>query len=92
VWTPSVLRIDEVAIPERSWKLLPPGAAISNRPGRIAPGWTKPRSAAPPTSTFRQWMVLQLDAAEDPRSEILHPERYAKGGPWKDLRGTRWSA
>ena len=33
-----------------------PGTAISNRPRRIAPGWTKPRSAAPPTSTFqRSW-------------------------------------
>jgi hypothetical protein len=24
-------------------------------------------------------------------SKILHPERYAEGGPWKDLRGTRWT-
>jgi hypothetical protein len=37
-------------------------------------------------------MVLQLDTAEDPRSKALHPERYVEGGPWKDLRGTRWSA
>lgn len=22
---------------------------------------------------------------------VLHPERYAEGGPWKDLRGTQWS-
>jgi hypothetical protein len=35
--------------------------------------------------------VLQLDTAEDPRSKALYPERYADGGPWKDLRGTRWS-
>ena len=39
---------------------------------------------------YPQWMVLQLDAAEDPRPKILYPERYAKGGPWSDLRGTRW--
>jgi hypothetical protein len=39
-----------------------------------------------------KWMVLQLDTAEDPRSKILHPERYAEGGPWKDLRGTQWSS
>jgi hypothetical protein len=37
-------------------------------------------------------MVLQLDTAEDPRSKILHPERYTEDGPWKDLRGTRWSS
>jgi hypothetical protein len=30
-----------------------------------------------------------LDTAEDPRSKILYPERYADGGPWKDLRGGR---
>jgi hypothetical protein len=36
-------------------------------------------------------MVLQLDVAEDPRSKALYPERYADGGPWKDLRGSRWS-
>jgi predicted aldo/keto reductase-like oxidoreductase len=40
---------------------------------------------------YPKWMVLQLDTAEDPRSKILHPERYADGGPWKDLRRTGWS-
>lgn len=40
---------------------------------------------------YPKCMVLQLDTAEDPRSKILHPERYAQGGPWKELRGTRWS-
>jgi aryl-alcohol dehydrogenase-like predicted oxidoreductase len=44
-----------------------------------------------PGIPYPKWMVLQLDAAEDPRSKILHPERYADGRPWKDLRGTRWS-
>ena len=44
-----------------------------------------------PGVPYPKWMVLQLDTAEDPRSRILYPERYAKGGPWKDLRGTRWS-
>jgi hypothetical protein len=29
--------------------------------------------------------------AEDPRPKILYPERYADGGPWKDLRGTKWT-
>ena len=43
-----------------------------------------------PGTPYPKWMVLQLDAAEDPRPKILHPERYADGGPWKDLRGTRW--
>ena len=28
----------------------------------------------------------------DPRSMALYPERYLDGGPWKDLRGTRWSS
>jgi hypothetical protein len=47
--------------------------------------------ASNPGIPYPKWMVLQLDTAEDPRSRILHPERYAEGGPWKDLRGTRWS-
>ena len=44
-----------------------------------------------PGVPYPKWMVLQLDTAEDPRSRILHPERYAKGSPWKDLRENRWS-
>jgi aryl-alcohol dehydrogenase-like predicted oxidoreductase len=42
-----------------------------------------------PGIPYPKWMVLQLDAAEDPRPKVLYPERYASGGPWKDLRGTR---
>jgi aryl-alcohol dehydrogenase-like predicted oxidoreductase len=48
-------------------------------------------AASDPGIPYPKWMVLQLDTAEDPRSKILHPERYEDGGPWKDLRGTRWS-
>jgi len=48
-------------------------------------------SASDPGTPYPKWMVLQLDAAEDPRPKVLHPERYTDGGPWKDLRGTRWS-
>jgi aryl-alcohol dehydrogenase-like predicted oxidoreductase len=44
-----------------------------------------------PGTPYPKWMVLQLDTAEDPRSKVLHPERYADGGAWKDLRGNRWS-
>jgi len=44
-----------------------------------------------PGTPYPKWMVLQLDTAEDPRPKILHPERYAEGGIWKDLRGTKWS-
>jgi aryl-alcohol dehydrogenase-like predicted oxidoreductase len=44
-----------------------------------------------PGVPYPKWMVLQLDTAEDPRSRILHPERYADGAGWKDLRGARWS-
>ncbi len=44
-----------------------------------------------PGVPYPKWMVLQLDAAEDPRPKVLHPERYAEGGPWKDLRGTKWA-
>jgi hypothetical protein len=44
-----------------------------------------------PGVPYPKWMVLQLDTAEDPRSRILYPERYAAGGPWKDLRGSAWS-
>jgi aryl-alcohol dehydrogenase-like predicted oxidoreductase len=48
-------------------------------------------AASDPGTPYPKWMVLQLDTAEDPRLKILHPERYADGGAWKDLRGTRWS-
>jgi aryl-alcohol dehydrogenase-like predicted oxidoreductase len=40
---------------------------------------------------YPRWMVLQLDQAEDPRPKVLEPERFADGGPWKDLRGTAWN-
>jgi aryl-alcohol dehydrogenase-like predicted oxidoreductase len=39
-----------------------------------------------PGVPYPKWMVLQLDAAEDPRPKVLHPERYTNGGAWKDLR------
>jgi aryl-alcohol dehydrogenase-like predicted oxidoreductase len=48
-------------------------------------------SVSDPGTPYPKWMVLQLDTAEDPRLKILHPGRYADGGAWKDLRGTRWS-
>jgi aryl-alcohol dehydrogenase-like predicted oxidoreductase len=48
-------------------------------------------AASDPGVPYPKWMVLQLDTAEDPRSKALYPERYMDGGPWKDLRGTRWS-
>jgi aryl-alcohol dehydrogenase-like predicted oxidoreductase len=46
--------------------------------------------ASDPGTPYPKWMVLQLDAAEDPRPKVLHPERYEAGGPWQDLRGTKW--
>jgi hypothetical protein len=49
-------------------------------------------AASDPGIPYPKWMVLQLDSAEDPRSKILDPDRYASGGPWKDLRGTRSSS
>src|SRR5712691_4713580 len=48
-------------------------------------------AASDPGVPYPKWMVLQLDTAEDPRAKTLNPERYADGGPWKDLRRTRWS-
>ena len=48
-------------------------------------------AASDPGVPYPKWMVLQLDTAEDPRPRVLHPERYAQGGTWKDLRGTKWS-
>src|SRR5216684_2708536 len=48
-------------------------------------------AASDPGVPYPKWMVLQLDTAEDPRSKTLYPERYGDGGPWKDLRQTRWS-
>jgi aryl-alcohol dehydrogenase-like predicted oxidoreductase len=47
-------------------------------------------AASDPGVPYPKWMVLQLDTAEDPRPAVLHPERYKDGGPWKDLRGTKW--
>src|ERR1700730_11548807 len=44
-----------------------------------------------PGVPYPKWMVLQLDAAEDPRPKVLHPEKYREDGRWKDLRGSRWS-
>jgi diketogulonate reductase-like aldo/keto reductase len=49
-------------------------------------------AASDPGIPYPKWMVLQLDTAEDPRPKVLHPERYANGGLWKDLRGTRSQA
>ncbi len=46
-------------------------------------------AASDPGVPYPKWMVLQLDTAEDPRPKILYPDRYANGGAWKDLRGTR---
>ncbi len=46
--------------------------------------------ASNPGTPYPKWMVLQLDVAEDPRPKALYPERYADGGPWRDLRGTSW--
>jgi aryl-alcohol dehydrogenase-like predicted oxidoreductase len=48
-------------------------------------------AASDPGVPYPKWMVVQLDVAEDPRSKVLHPEHYANGGPWKDLRNTSWS-
>jgi diketogulonate reductase-like aldo/keto reductase len=48
-------------------------------------------AASDPGVPYPKWMVLQLDTAEDPRGRVLHPERYADGGQWKDLRGSKWS-
>jgi aryl-alcohol dehydrogenase-like predicted oxidoreductase len=48
-------------------------------------------SVSDPGIPYPKWMVLQLDTAEDPRPKALHPELYADGGAWKDLRKTRWS-
>lgn len=44
-----------------------------------------------PKTPYPKWMVLQLDQAEDPRPAILEPERFSKGGPWRDMRGTKWN-
>jgi aryl-alcohol dehydrogenase-like predicted oxidoreductase len=44
-----------------------------------------------PGIPYPKWMVLQLDSAEDPRPKVLHPERYAEGGAWRDRRGTKWT-
>jgi aryl-alcohol dehydrogenase-like predicted oxidoreductase len=48
-------------------------------------------AASDPGVPYPKWMVLQLDTAEDPRSKVLHPERYEDGGAWKDLRRKRWA-
>jgi len=42
-----------------------------------------------PGVPYPKWMVLQLNDAEDPRSRIINPQKYADGGPWQDLRGRK---
>jgi hypothetical protein len=44
-----------------------------------------------PGTPYPKWTVLQLDTAEDPRPKALHPEDYASGAAWKDLRGQQWA-
>ncbi|MCL4251450.1 MAG: aldo/keto reductase [Anaerolineae bacterium] len=51
---------------------------------------TELNEVSDPGTPYPKWMVLQLDQAEDPRPKILEPERFADGGPWKDLRGRSW--
>ncbi len=46
--------------------------------------------ASDPGVPYPQWMVLQLDQAEDPRPKVLKPEHFIDGGPWTDLRGRVW--
>ena len=43
-------------------------------------------SVSSPGVPYPQWMVRQLDEAEDPRPQALEPERPRL----RDLRGTRW--
>lgn len=43
-----------------------------------------------PGTPYPKWMVLQLDRAEDPRTQIVNPGLYNQGKPWEDLRGTKW--
>ncbi len=46
--------------------------------------------ASDPGTPYPQWMVKQLDVAEDPRPKVLYPERYADGSPWTDRRDYGW--
>lgn len=46
--------------------------------------------ASDPGTPYPQWMVKQLDVAEDPRPKALYPERYAHGSPWTDRRDYGW--
>ena len=48
-------------------------------------------NASDPGTPYPKWMVLQLDQAEDPRPQILEPQRFSDGGPWRDLRGTKFN-
>jgi Aldo/keto reductase family len=45
--------------------------------------------ASDPGVPHPKWMVLRLDTAEEPRSRVLRPERYAAGGGWQDFCRTR---
>lgn len=46
--------------------------------------------ASDPGTPYPQWMVKQLNVAEDPRPKALYPERYANGSPWTDRRDYGW--
>jgi aryl-alcohol dehydrogenase-like predicted oxidoreductase len=45
--------------------------------------------ASDPGIPYPKWMVLQLNLGEDPRPKVLDPQRFADGGPWRDLRGRK---
>ena len=47
-------------------------------------------AASDPGTPYPQWMVKQLNVAEDPRPKALFPERYANGSPWTDRRDYGW--
>jgi aryl-alcohol dehydrogenase-like predicted oxidoreductase len=40
-----------------------------------------------PGVPYPQWMVLQLNEAEDPRPKVLEPDKFQTGETWQDLRG-----
>jgi aryl-alcohol dehydrogenase-like predicted oxidoreductase len=89
-WTLARPAVSSVIVAARKLEQLEDNIAAGDL--RLAPEDVRELDAiSDPGVPYPKWMVLQLDVAEDPRSKALYPERYAAGGAWKDLRGSRWS-
>jgi aryl-alcohol dehydrogenase-like predicted oxidoreductase len=91
-WTLSRPMVSSVIIAARTLAHLEDNIAAAEL-ALTAEDMAELNAVSDPGTPYPKWMVLQLDAAEDPRPHVLYPERYGDGGPWQDLRQgpSRWN-